>query len=103
MSEKQTIVSKRDIIKKIRWSDTGKNLHLKNSQIKYVIDSLLDEIVERTNAGDKVVFEGFGAFVRKLHVSRNYKMPDGEIIRSADMYKLTFTPSEIVEKRFNNK
>jgi nucleoid DNA-binding protein len=89
-------VTKRDIVTKIA-DDTG----LRQSDVKEVVQRVLDYIIEALSEGKKVELRNFGIFepvIRKARIGRNPNKPGVEI-KIPEKTVADFTPGKIMKAK----
>jgi nucleoid DNA-binding protein len=87
-------ITKRDIVIKIA-DETG----LRQSDVKEVVQRVLDYIIETLANGDKVELRNFGIFepvIRKARIGRNPNNPGVEI-KIPEKTVADFTPGKIMK------
>ena len=78
--------------------------HLPFKDVEDSVNSILNQIAESLETGDRVEIRGFGAFTlhhRPAKIGRNPKT--GESVRVADKYVPFFKPGRILSDKVNTR
>ena len=89
-------LTKRDIVMKIA-EETG----LRQSDVKEIVQRVLDRIIDALAEGSKVELRNFGVFervVRKARIGRNPNRPSVEI-KIPEKIVADFTPGKIMKSK----
>lgn len=102
MGKKRYVVSKSNIVKEIVSSKAGPRV-FSQRETDYIVTCVFNSIVKHVKNDERVVIKGFGTFEKAERKARLYTTPTGQVVRTEDKSKMSFTPSYKVTDEFNSK
>jgi len=72
-------------------------------EVSDVLKGLSDVIQEQLQQGNSVKLQGLGTFHPKPNLSKNYRLPTGELCKSEGSMGVRFAPDAFLVKSLNTK
>jgi len=72
-------------------------------EVSDVLKGLSDVIQEQLRQGNSVKLQGLGTFHPKPNLSKNYRLPTGELFKSEGSMGVRFAPDAFLIKNLNTK